>query len=161
MRKSRLVDPPVFIEGIVDHGFGRGSASLGYPTANINTDTSESLSKFLNSPDCPDGVYMAWAGLSADLPPMKAAISVGINPTFEDSRVRLLEAYLLDYRGPDFYGANLRLVITGHIRAALKFESLDALKAAIGEDCDFARQHLGPIDKLKNSPEYRFLTFQD
>jgi riboflavin kinase/FMN adenylyltransferase len=161
MRKLRILHPAVRIQGTVEHGFCRGSTALGYPTANINSDTSPSLSQFLCSPDCPDGVYMGWASLPSIRDPMKAAISVGLNPTFEDSEVRLLEAYLLDYKGPDFYGETLRLVITGHIRASLKFDSLESLKNAIAEDCEFASVNLGDAQKLKNSLEGKFLTFED
>ncbi len=143
----RSLETPVRIEGLVEHGFGRGSTSLGFPTANLDASSSESLSVFLKSSECTDGVYIGWATIDGEKEVYKAAVSVGVNPTFEDSRVRLLEAHLLDYSGPNFYGGKLRLILVAFIRESKKFDSLDELKKAIWDDCELARVWL---EKTRN-----------
>ena len=162
MRSLKPLQPVVKIEGVVEHGFGRGSKSLGFPTANLNGQASRSLSEFLVSPKCSDGVYIGWATIESNPSVFKAAISVGINPTFEDSRVRLLEAHLIDYNGPNFYDSKLRLVLVGFIRESKKFESLDALKDAIWSDCEFARQWLDKNMTGNTEPaSTKFLHWED
>lgn len=130
------------LEGTVEHGFGRGSKTLGFPTANLNTATSPSVSRFLSSRDCHDGIYIGWASIVGTGEVYKTAVSVGVNPTFEDSKVRLIESHLLDYTGPDFYDLKLRVILCAFIRGSLKFSSIDELKTAIKTDCDFARTNL-------------------
>lgn len=142
MRHLNRLAPFPCIEGIVEHGFGRGSKTLGYPTANLNSASSASVSSFLSSIECRDGVYIGWVTIPNFSLAFKAAISVGINPTFEDSKVRLLEAHLLDYTGPDFYDMNVRIVLCAHIRDSLKFTSIQGLIDEIHHDCEFARSWL-------------------
>jgi FAD synthase len=160
MRAYQPVQPRLHIKGRVDHGFGRGSSELGYPTANINSISSESLLSFLNDRSCRDGIYIGWCSRSSDCHPRKAAISVGVNPSFEDSRTRLLEAHILDYNGPKFYGEELRVVITGFIRESVKFSDIGELRATIERDCAFAREWLDKHVKLDVS-DSSFLSFQD
>ena len=47
----------------------------------------------------------------------KACASVGWNPTFDDVKEKIVEPYLLDYDGPDFYGATLEARARGAQRA--------------------------------------------
>ena len=155
MRKiSKLVVP---LEGVVEHGFGRGSKTLGFATANLNSKSSQSLSVFLASGDCQDGIYIGWVSLPNSPNSFKAAISVGINPTFEDSKVRLLEAHLLDYNGPDFYEVTLRVMLCAFIRTTYKFTSLEELKSEIQLDCDYAREWLHRDPELHSLQHHPFL----
>ncbi len=146
------------LEGTVEHGFGRGSKTLGFPTANMNAVNSPSIAKFLSCPECRDGIYIGWASVGNSNEVYEAAVSVGVNPTFDDSTVRLLEAHLLDYNGPDFYGTELRVILCAYIRGSLKFNSVDELKGAIQADCDFARFHLGTDTDMLNSKHDSFLS---
>jgi FAD synthase len=138
-RNIKRLLPFIKIEGVVEHGFGRGSKTIGFATANLNSSTSESVRKFLESDICKDGIYIGWVGLPNAGGVFKAAISVGNNPTFEDSKVRLLEAHLMDYSGPDFYDVRIRVLLCAFIRNSSKFESIDELTSAISTDCEFAR----------------------
>lgn len=159
MRVLSSSTSPKLIDGTVDRGFGRGSRLLGFPTANLNSNKSASLSEFLSCRECKDGIYIGWASVSCIDEPQKAAISVGLNPTFEDSEVRLLEAHLIDYSGTDFYGQDIRIVLCAYIREALKFSSLDELKCEIWKDCEFARHKLekeAHLAELKNHPFLKF-----
>jgi FAD synthase len=156
MRSFVRLDPFILVEGVVEYGFGRGSKSLGYPTANLSTKSSLSLQKFLL--DCRDGVYVGWVSLKGRDTPYMAAISVGINPTFEDSKIRLLEAYLIDYNGPDFYGETLRVLLCGHVRDSLKFTTLEALKDEISNDCQMTVKLLEnekDLFQARNHPSLR------
>jgi len=153
---SRL-SPVVRLEGIVEHGFGRGSKTLGFPTANLNSETSPSLREFLGSQACHDGIYMGWVSLPSHQEPYRAAVSVGTNPSFEDSTIRLLEAHLIDYKGPDFYNASVRILLCAFIRESYKFESMDELITAIQADCDFATHWFTHDDTLFNLNHDQFL----
>ena len=135
---TRLL-PFVKIEGLVEHGFGRGSKTIGFATANMNSSASESVRGFLESDICKDGIYIGWVGLPNKGGVYKAAISVGNNPTFEDSKVRLLEAHLMDYAGPDFYDVRIRVLLCAFIRNSSKFASIEELTNAISKDCEYAR----------------------
>ena len=159
MRGIHRIAPPCLIEGVVEHGFGRGSKLLGFATANVSANTSASLSDFLSSEKCVDGVYVGWVSVRSIASPQKAAISVGLNPTFEDSKVRLLEAHLIDYSGPDFYGEDIRIVLCAYIREALKFECVEDLKTEIWEDCEVARQVLEKDQVFASHRNDPFLEF--
>ena len=85
---------------------------------------------------------MGWVALPSDQQIHMAAISVGKNPSFEDSETRLIEAHLLDYNGEDFYGARIRVLLCAFIRPSYKFENMDELIQAIEEDCQYTRKWL-------------------
>lgn len=121
-RAATLLGRPPEVEGIVVRGDGRGR-KLGFPTANLD------LPEELLVP--PDGVYAGWAG------DRRAAVSIGTNPHF-DGVDRRVEAHLLDFDG-DLYGERLVVEIWSPIREQRRFESLDELVAAIGDDVDRTR----------------------
>ena len=63
------------------------------------------------------------------------------NPYYKNER-KTAEAHLLHAFDADFYGAALRLVVTGFLRDEASFASLDALIAAIHKDMALARESL-------------------
>jgi riboflavin kinase/FMN adenylyltransferase len=69
---------------------------------------------------------------------MPAAISVGTNPQF-DGTSRTVEAYAIDRLGLDLYGLHVAVDFLAHVRGQRKFESIDALLEAIGEDVKRSR----------------------
>jgi len=73
-----FTDGGVIVRGTVVHGFGRGSKTLGFPTANIHSPNAK---VFANT--YPTGIYAGWARvmLGPDSLVYPAAISVGWNPT--------------------------------------------------------------------------------
>ena len=126
-RAARLLGRPAEVEGIVVRGDGRGR-ELGFPTANL--DVPEGLLV------PPDGVY---AGSSRD---RLAAVSIGTNPHF-DGLERRVEAHLLDFDG-DLYGQRLVVEIWSTIREQRRFDSLEELVAAIGDDVEQTRAATRP-----------------
>ena len=72
----------------------------------------------------------------------RAAISIGTNPHF-DGVERRVEAHLLDFDG-DLYGERLVVEIWSPIREQRRFDSLEELVAAIGDDVDRTRAAVRP-----------------
>ena len=83
------------------------------------------------------GVYAAWAHGHM------AAVNVGVRPTFETGRGLLVEAYLIDFDG-DLYGQRLVVEIWAPIREQCRFDSLEELVAAIGDDVAQTRRAVRP-----------------
>jgi riboflavin kinase/FMN adenylyltransferase len=127
-RAAALLGRPPEIEGIVVRGDGRGR-ELGFPTANL--DVPEELLV------PPDGVY---AGSVGD---HRAAVSIGTNPHF-DGVARRIEAHLLDFDA-DLYGLRLVVEIWSLLREQRRFDSLEELVAAIGDDVELARAAARPV----------------
>ena len=127
-RAARLLGRPHDVEGSVVRGEGRGR-ELGFPTANL--DVPEGLLV------PPDGVYAGWAR------GRRAAVSIGTNPHF-DGVERRVEAHLLDFDG-DLYGERLVVEIWSPIREQRRFESLEELVAAIGDDVEWTRGAVRPV----------------
>jgi len=127
-RAATLLGRPPEVEGMVVRGDGRGR-ELGFPTANL--DVSEELLV------PPDGVY---AGSARN---HLAAVSIGTNPHF-DGVERRVEAHLLDFDG-DLYGQRLVVEIWSDIREQRRFESLDELVVAIGDDVERTRVATRPV----------------
>lgn len=124
---SALLDRPYSLAGRIVHGDGLGR-QLGFPTANIDTTG-------LVIP--PGGVYLVQSGCAA--PSLKGVLNIGVRPTLNDPTPRLqVEAHLLGFDG-DLYGQELELVFRRKIRDERKFPSLEALRAQIARDVEFAR----------------------
>jgi riboflavin kinase/FMN adenylyltransferase len=121
-RAAKLLGRPPEVEGIVVRGDGRGR-ELGFPTANL--DVPEELLV------PPDGVYAGWTR------GRRAAVSIGTNPHF-DGVERRVEAHLLDFEG-DLYADRLVVELWSPLREQRRFDSLEALVAAIGEDVERTR----------------------
>jgi riboflavin kinase/FMN adenylyltransferase len=127
-RAATLLGRPPEVEGIVVRGDGRGRG-LGFPTANL--DVPEELLV------PPDGVY---AGSTRG---RRAAVSIGTNPHF-DGVERRVEAHLLDFDG-DLYGQRLVVEIWSAVREQRRFDSLEELVAAIGDDVERTRVATRPV----------------
>ena len=138
---ARILGRPHRVVGTVVHGNHRGKA-LGYPTANLSADSLGLVPL--------EGVYAGWL-TRVDLPDdardrtMPAAISVGTNPTFETHDRRTVEAYVLDRDDLDLYDERVKVAFTAHIRPTLKFESVDELLEAMGQDVARCRELLTKI----------------
>ncbi|CAK0883953.1 unnamed protein product, partial [Prorocentrum cordatum] len=138
-RSQQDFDVPKKLRAKVVHGFGRGSKTLGFPTANMEVkwdkgETPEDLKpeereilEFART--CKAGIYYAWAQVAdgPDRGVYKTAMSVGWNPTFTDVKVKTIEPWILHDYGADFYDCELRLVVCGYVRDELKFEKFDEL----------------------------------
>jgi len=123
---ARLLGRPFTLLGSVGRGAGRGM-KIGVPTANLRPQ---------NELIPATGVYAGRAvGPFPDLP---CVVNIGVNPTFGGGELKI-EAHLLDYSGPAFYGASLELCLIERLRGEQRFAGVDALKEQIQLDIDRAR----------------------
>lgn len=128
---AKLLGRAPSVQGEVVHGMRRGR-ELGFPTANLAPD----LEGFVPA----DGVYAGWLvdEDSADrLRPgirYPAAISVGVNPTFDDVTARQVEAYVLDETDLDLYGHDVEVRFVRRVRGMTAFEGVEALIDQITDD---------------------------
>ncbi len=125
----------VSVRGIVQRGDQRGR-ELGFPTANVPASGASAVPA--------DGVYAGWLrvldGGAAMPDPMPAAISVGVNPTFEGERSRRVEAYVIDAgHDLDLYDREVEVTFVERLRGMLRFDSVDQLIAAMDDDVEKAR----------------------
>ncbi len=90
-----------------------------------------------------------WGGWGGQQPAVAA--STLPNPSFQTTtrrnpfygnKSKTVEPHLLHSFPEDFYGQELRLVVSGYLRPELNFPSLDALIAAIHSDIETARAEL-------------------
>lgn len=123
---TRLLTRPFAVEGVVQHGDKVGR-TIGYPTANL------ALGSYLRPRY---GIY-AVRGRLADGRVLDGAANLGVRPTFDPPK-ELLEPYFFDFYG-DLYGETIEVELHAHLRDEMKFDSLDALKAQMAQDCDTAR----------------------
>jgi riboflavin kinase / FMN adenylyltransferase len=122
---ARLLGAPFGMRGPVAHGDKRGR-TLGYPTANLVPDAR------LVVPD--HGIYACRARLGAG--EWRAAVNVGVRPMFKTGRGLLVEAYLLDHPGGEFYGEELRLSFLARLRGERRFDSVEELIAQMDRDVE-------------------------
>jgi riboflavin kinase/FMN adenylyltransferase len=126
---ERLLGRPYAVSGRVTHGRKIGR-QLGFPTANIQLR----------------GRRLALAGVFAvtvsgeDLCEHPGAASVGVRPTLEAGLQPTCEVYLLDFDG-DLYHRHLTLTFRVRLRDEARFDSLEALKAAIAADVAATRAY--------------------
>ena len=139
---AQLLDRPHQVSGPVVHGAGRGGRDLGYPTANLQLEDYTAIPA--------DGVYAGWftitdeGAVDGTMEPRvryPAAISVGTNPTFGDAD-RSVEAFVLD-QNADLYGRAATVEFVEHVREMVKFNSVDELLDAMGNDVIRTREFLG------------------
>ena len=122
------------VEGTVVQGDRRGR-ELGFPTANVAVPEETCL---------PAGGIYAGTFTGTDGVARPTAISLGHRPTFySDQAYLLLEAYLLDFSG-DLYGQAASVGFVERIRAEERFDSVEALVAAMHRDVEAARRLLEP-----------------
>ncbi|MDF1780957.1 MAG: bifunctional riboflavin kinase/FAD synthetase [Alcanivoracaceae bacterium] len=127
---AQLLGRPYRISGRVRHGDKLGR-QLNTPTANL-------AMRRVQSPVA--GVYSVRVS-GAGLKQAPAVANVGTRPTVNGTDNRL-EAHLLNFDG-DLYGRYLEVEFLHYQRSELKFDGLDALKAAIQRDIDNANLFFG------------------
>ena len=57
----------------------------------------------------------------------KMVVSIGWNPFYGNTK-KSFETHIIQQFNEDFYGANLGVVVCGHLRDEKNYDSLDALK---------------------------------
>jgi riboflavin kinase/FMN adenylyltransferase len=132
----RLLGHPFVVQGQVVPGKRLGR-TLGYPTANLQPGQPRQLLPG-------NGVYAAYA-LLADGRRVRAAVSVGTNPTTDSDGLQKTEGFLMDGFDEDLYGQMLGLDFRQKVRDEARFDSLPALVAQIERDVADIATLLPPI----------------
>src|SRR6476620_8416822 len=110
------------LDGEVVTGHGRGKG-LGYPTANLRTWPRLLLPG--------QGIYAGVAEHRGHR--YRTAFDVGTNPTFGVEPLHV-EAFLLDYDGPDLPGEPLSIEFWARLRDEERYEAVERLVDAIEAD---------------------------
>ena len=126
---ARLLGRAYAMSGRVAHGEKLGR-TLGFSTANI----------VLRRPPPLAGVFAVEAELEETHALLRGVASVGRRPTVRENAAPLLEVHLFDWSG-DLYGRHLRVTFLRKLREEKKYDGLDALRAAIGQDAAEARDY--------------------
>lgn len=127
---NRLLGHPYFLRETVHAGRGEGG-DMGFKTANfIVADHDLTLG---------EGVYAAYATVNGTR--CKAAVSVGVSPTFEDRTVANVEVHILDFEG-DLVGKAIKVEFIEFLRPMIKFDDVDKLIATVKSNIDWVRTHL-------------------
>jgi riboflavin kinase / FMN adenylyltransferase len=129
---TRLLTRPFAIEAVVQHGDKNGR-DLGFPTANMD------MGHYLRPRY---GVY-AVRGRLPDGRVLDGAANVGIRPQFEPPK-ELLEPHFFDF-AEDLYDQMIEVEFHAFLRPEAKYESVDALIAQIGQDCEDAKAALAGL----------------
>ena len=133
---AALLGRPYAISGRVLHGRKLGR-DLGFPTLNL---------RLAHKRPAAHGIFAVKVhGLGER--PRPGVASIGLRPTVDDTGRWLLEVHLFDF-AQQVYGKLVRVELVHKLRDETKYESLDALRAAIRSDADTARALLAPIDPI-------------
>lgn len=118
---------PYPIRGLVVRGAGRGR-ELGMPTANLELNDPHKLLPL-------EGIYAVTVGQ------LQGVMHLGPRPTFEGA-APTIEVHLFDFDG-DIYFHTITAEVHARIRGIERFETEEALAAAMQEDGRKARAVLG------------------
>ncbi len=145
---ATLLSRPHSLEGSVVEGAQRGRG-LGFPTANVDIARDAALPE--------RGVYAGRVATQGGQ--WAAAINVGFAPTFEGDaelgqRPRV-EAFLLDYDGPELYDARARVIFLERLRDEQRFDSPEQLVAQIQNDVQRSREIAATADAGAPDPSAR------
>jgi riboflavin kinase/FMN adenylyltransferase len=106
--------------------------TLGFPTANLRLHEEKLVPG--------NGIYAVRARIDGETQSLPGAMSIGVRPTF-GGQMRTLEVFLLDWSG-DLVGRSMEVELVDWIRPELKFDSKEALIAAMEEDVAQVRRRL-------------------
>jgi riboflavin kinase/FMN adenylyltransferase len=126
---AQLLGRSYHVEGTVIEGDKRGRL-IGFPTANLAVWEQQVLPA--------NGVYAGWVTLGNER--FKAAVNVGVRPTFDGTKV-MVEPHLLDF-DRNIYGETLSLTFEARLRGEQKFDGIEALKAQLKQDVQQGREIL-------------------
>lgn len=128
-KADRYLGHPHVLIDTVGYGYKIGR-QIGAPTINTRI---------------PEGVIVPRHGVYATrvwLPdgPRAAVTNIGVRPTFGEGHSLTVESNILDFSG-DLYGAQIRLEFFAFLRDEKRFESPEALRAAIEENIAQTRRY--------------------
>ena len=104
---------------------------MGFATANLQVKPHDRV--------LGEGVYAAWADV--DGARFKAAVSVGVSPTFEAASCADVEAHILDFSG-DLVGREIALSFAEYLRPMIKFDTTEELIATVMGNIAWIRDNL-------------------
>ncbi|MEM8614502.1 MAG: bifunctional riboflavin kinase/FAD synthetase [Cyanobacteria bacterium P01_H01_bin.105] len=117
--------------------------TIGFPTANLKLPSDKFIPR--------QGVYSVKVfGILPDQKSIPGVMNIGNRPTVAGQDLSV-EVHLLAWEG-DLYGETLTVSLETFIRPEQKFESLDALKQQIAQDCDTARAALQSATSATTQP---------
>lgn len=125
---SELLGHPYSFAGVVARGKQLGRR-FGMPTMNQYPDAEKILPPF--------GVY--YSKILYKDKWYNGITNIGIRPTLEDGEHVSVESYLYDF-DEEIYGQEIVTSLTGFKRPEMRFDSIDALKAQIGQDIEDGRK---------------------
>jgi riboflavin kinase / FMN adenylyltransferase len=126
-RAERLLGRPYSISGRVLHGRKLGR-SMGFPTLNL---------RIAHAHPAVHGIFAVRVhGIAAE--PVSGVASIGLRPTVDEQGRWLLEVHLFDFTR-EIYGELVHVEFVKKLREEQKYETLDALAAAIRRDAEQAR----------------------
>lgn len=125
-----LLGHPYVLSGLVKRGRGCGG-SFGFQTANLETDSQYNVLH--------EGVYAARAYIGKST--WRAAVNIGVAPTFQEVATANCEAHILDFEG-NLYDQTIRLEFLNWLREARTFESQDELIPVVMNDIAWVDQHV-------------------
>ena len=172
--------PVIQLSGRVGRVFGRGSKTLGMPTANLDVGAG---SVKRESDALAPGIYFGWAGVrrgnergddvgfvenedvlgasrtkrDADIYPV--VMRIEWNPSFENRRKTAEPRFLRDFVG-DVHGADLRVSVVGYVRPATNFVSRESFVERMTVDADVTRNALRmeKFARFKRDPYLKFVS---
>lgn len=131
-KANQLLGRPYTMTGQVVLGQQLGR-TIGFPTANLKLPSDKFIPR--------QGVYSVKAfGILPNQKPLLGVMNIGNRPTVAGQDLSV-EVHLFDWQG-DIYGEVFTVSLERFIRPERKFESLDALKEQIAQDCKTARRGL-------------------
>jgi riboflavin kinase/FMN adenylyltransferase len=126
-RAQRLLGRPYSISGRVLHGRKLGR-SMGFPTLNL---------RIAHAHPAVHGIFAVRVrGIGRD--PAPGVASIGLRPTVDQQGRWVLEVHLFDFKR-EIYGELVNVEFVKKLREEQKYETLDALAAAIRRDAEQAR----------------------
>ena len=116
--------------------------TIGFPTANLKLPSDKFIPR--------QGVYSVKVfGVLPDQQSIPGVMNIGNRPTVAGQDLSI-EVHLFDWAG-DLYGETLTVSLESFIRPERKFDSLDALKEQIAQDCRTASILLKQIPTVNPS----------
>lgn len=122
-RASRFLGRPYRLQGKVIEGDHRGKL-LGYPTANIELDSSKKLVP-------KNGIYFVKVHVDGNT--YFGMASIGVRPTFKTNGNRTIEVNILDFN-KDIYGLHISIDLLSRLRDEFKFDSAAQLIDQMNRD---------------------------
>ena len=127
---NRLLGRPYSIRETVHKGRGDG-ADFGFATANLQVIEHDRV--------LGEGVYAAYATIDGTR--FKAAVSVGVSPTFEATSTANMEVHILEFEG-DLVDKPITVEFIEFLRPMIKFDSTEELIATVMGNIQWVRDNL-------------------